>query len=107
MLRSSLWWFYKGMKSCIIVGAFVSTLHPIGMSTFEKFAPHELKALREELMESTLDSFHVAELLSGFLTQHGYGVSHYEARTAASEVEIVGCTLPRLQEELEKLAFVM
>jgi hypothetical protein len=95
------------MKPPVIDGAFVSSAHPKAMSNFEKFAPHELKALREELMESTLDSFHVAELLSGFLTQHGYGVSHYEARTAASEVEIVGCTLPRLQEELEKLAFVM
>ena len=77
------------------------------MCNFEKFPSHELKALREELMQSTLDSFHVAELLSGFLAQHGYGVSHHEARTTASEVEIVGCTLPRLQEELEKLALVM
>lgn len=77
------------------------------MATFEQFPPHELKTLREELMQSGLDSYQVAELLAGFLTQHGYGVSSDHARAAAATQEIVGCTLPRLQEELEKLAFVM
>lgn len=77
------------------------------MSDFEKFPAHELKALREELMQSGLDSFQVAELLSAFLTQHGYGVSSDEARTTASQIELSVCTLPRLQEELEKLALVM
>ena len=58
-------------------------------------------------MQSGLDSFQAAELISGFLVQHGYGVSSAAARTTVSSIEIVGCTLPRLQEELEKIAMVM
>lgn len=77
------------------------------MNGFEKFAPHELKTLHDELRQSGLDSFQVAELLSAFLVQHGYGVSTVQARSAASSMEVVSCTLPRLQEELEKLAQVM
>ncbi len=77
------------------------------MNAFEQFPAHELKNLREELMQSGLDSFQAAELVSGFLAQHGYGVSSDDARTTVSSIEIVGCTLPRLQEELEKIALVM
>ena len=77
------------------------------MTGFEKFPAHELKTLHDELKQSGLDSFQIAELLSGFLVQHGYGVSTAQARTAASSIEVVSCTLPRLQEELEKLALVM
>ena len=77
------------------------------MNAFEQFPAHELKNLREELMQSGLDSFQAAELISGFLAQHGYGVSSVDARTTVSSIEIVGCTLPRLQEELEKIAMVM
>ena len=77
------------------------------MSDFEKFPKDQLQTLRTELLQSGLDSFQAAELLAGFLKQHGYGVSSAEARTAAVRIEGIGCTLPRLQEELEKLAFVM
>ncbi len=77
------------------------------MTGFEKFPPHELKTLHDELKQSGLDSFQIAELLAGFLMQHGYGVSTAQARTAATSIEVVSCTLPRLQEELEKLALVM
>ena len=77
------------------------------MNGFEKFPPHELKTLHDELKQSGLDSFQIAELLSGFLVQHGYGVSTAQARTTATSIEVVSCTLPRLQEELEKLARVM
>lgn len=77
------------------------------MSAFEKFKSEDLYTLRAELLQSGLDSFQVAELLAGFLAQHGYGVSNDEARHAAARIESVGCSLPCLQEELEKLAFVM
>lgn len=79
----------------------------VQMSHFEKFPAHELNMLREELMQSGLDTFQAADLISGFLAQHGYGVSASEARIATTNSEIVRCTLPRLQEELEKLAQVM
>lgn len=77
------------------------------MSDFERFKSDELNHLRVELQRSGLDSFQVAELLAAFLAQRGYGVSTDDARTAAAHIEASGCTLPCLQEELEKLAFVM
>jgi hypothetical protein len=77
------------------------------MDGFEKFPPHELKALHDELKQSGLDSFQIGELLAAFLVQHGYGVSAAQARSAAGTFELITCTLPRLQEELEKLALVM
>jgi hypothetical protein len=76
------------------------------MTGFEKFPPDQLQTLRDELMQSGLDSFQAAELLSAFLKQHGYGVSHDEARTAASRIEQVNYSLPKLQEELERIAFI-
>jgi hypothetical protein len=77
------------------------------MTAFEKFKFDELHTLRGDLLQSGLDSFQVAELLAGFLSQHGYGVSNVDARHAAARIESVGCSLPCLQEELEKLAYVM
>jgi DNA repair protein RadC len=77
------------------------------MSPFEKFPHDELKTLRDELRQSGMDSFQSAELLAAFLTQHGYGVSNLEARVAAARIERVGFALPHMQEELEKIAWVM
>ncbi len=77
------------------------------MSAFEQFPQDELKTLRDELRQTGMDSFQSAELLAAFLTQHGYGVSNHEARVAAVRIEQVGFALPRMQEELEKLAWVM
>jgi len=77
------------------------------MKDFEKFKADELTHLRAELQRSGLDSFQVAELLSAFLSERGYGVSSDDARSAAAHIEASGCALPCLQEELEKLAFVM
>jgi len=73
----------------------------------EKFAAHDLSSLREELMQSGLDSWQAAELIGAFLNGRGYGVSNHAARSAASRIESVGCSLKSMQEELEKLAFVM
>lgn len=77
------------------------------MNDFEKFPDEELGILRTELKHAGLDTFQVAELLAGFLSQRGYGVSNENARAAVAHIEAGGCTLPCLQEELEKLAFVM
>ena len=77
------------------------------MSEFEKFPVAELNALREELRQSGLDSFQAAELLLAFLGARGYGVSSQEARDAATRIETLGCSLPMLQQELERLAWVM
>jgi hypothetical protein len=78
--------------------------HPI---KYEKFPLADLSGLREELMQSGLDSWQAADLISSFLAGRGYGVSSHEARSAASRIESVGCSIQCMQEEFEKLALVM
>ena len=48
----------------------------------EKFSARELLNLRNELLQSGIDSWQAAEVLSGFLTGRGYGVSAPAARNA-------------------------
>ena len=77
-------------------------------SKIEKFSTTELVNLRNELMQSGIDSWQAAEVLHGFLTGRGYGVSAQNARDAIGRlVEPAGCSLDCMQEELERLAFVM
>lgn len=76
-------------------------------SAMDKFNTADLSSLREELLQSGLDSWQAAELISCFLSARGYGVSHHAARGAVSRIESVGCSLKCMQEELEKLALVM
>ena len=85
----------------------MGTILPVERGTIEKFDAADLSSLREELMQSGLDSWQAAELISAFLSGRGYGVSNHAARGAASRIESVGCSLERMQEELEKLALVM
>jgi hypothetical protein len=73
----------------------------------EKFSARELLNLRNELLQSGIDSWQAAEVLSGFLTGRGYGVSAEHARNAIARLEEMGCKLDCMQEELENLAFVM
>jgi hypothetical protein len=74
---------------------------------FEKFPVADLSGLREELMQSGLDSWQAADLISSFLSGRGYGVCNLAARSAASRIESVGCSIQCMQEEFEKLALVM
>jgi len=76
-------------------------------SGVEKFTATDLCSLREELAQSGLDHWQAAELIGAFLNSRGYGVSSNAARGAAVRIESVGCSLKAMQEELEKLAFVM
>ena len=73
----------------------------------EKFSARELLNLRNELLQSGIDSWQAAEVLSGFLTGRGYGVSAEHARNAITRLEGMGCNLDCMQAELENLAFVM
>jgi len=77
------------------------------MTQVEKFSSTDLSALRSDLLQSGLDSWQAADLLSNFLAGRGYGVSNHDARNAASRLESVGCSLVCMQQELEKLALVM
>jgi hypothetical protein len=63
--------------------------------------------LRCELLQSGVDSFQAAEIVSNFLIGRGYGVSPHEARTAASRIEVPGCTAEHIQAELERVALAM
>jgi hypothetical protein len=76
-------------------------------SKYEKFPAADLSVLREDLMQSGLDSWQVADLISSFLAGRGYGVSTASARNAASRIGMHGCSLQHMQEEIEKLALVM
>ena len=73
----------------------------------EKFSARELLNLRNELLQSGIDSWQAAEVLSGFLTGRGYGVSAEHARSAIMRLEGMGCNLDCMQQELEHLGFVM
>ena len=73
----------------------------------EQFTPTDLMTLRNELLQSGVDSFQAAEIVANFLSGRGYGVSNHAARKAASRLELRGCSLQCIQEELEKLAYVM
>ena len=77
------------------------------MSQIEQFSSDELTMLRQELRESGLDSFQCGAVLTSFLSNKGYGVSADQARVAITCIGLAEFTLPRLQQELEKLAFVM
>jgi hypothetical protein len=73
----------------------------------EKFSPTDLMSLRDELMQSGVDSFQAADIVSNFLTGRGYGCSTHEARSVASKIEMPGFTAERIQAELERVARVM
>ncbi len=73
----------------------------------EKFNEADLTGLREELLKSGLDSWQAADVISSFLSGKGYGVSTQAARKMAGQLELRGCSLKCIQEELEKLALVM
>jgi len=74
----------------------------------ERFTVTELAALRNDLLQSgIIDSREAAEVLQMFLMGRGYGVSPQAAMDAAGRVEMSGCAIPVLQQELENLALVM
>jgi hypothetical protein len=70
----------------------------------EKFTSTDLAALRSDLLQSGVDSFQAAELVTSFLSGRGYGISTDEARGVASKIEGVGCTVESIQEALERVA---
>lgn len=73
----------------------------------ERFTPTDLMTLRNDLLNSGADSFQAAEIVTNFLSGRGYGVSSHEARSAASRIEVPGCTAEHIQAELERVARVM
>lgn len=73
----------------------------------ERFTPTDLLTLRNELLQSGVDSFQAADIVRNFLSGRGYGVSKHEARDAASRIEGPGCTAEHIQAALERVALAM
>lgn len=70
----------------------------------EKFSAVDLSTLRSDLLQPGLDSFQAAEVVANFLSGRGYGISNDEARVVATRIESVGCTVEKIQMELERVA---
>ena len=73
----------------------------------ERFSATQLGNLRTALMDSGIDSWQAADMLSNFLTGRGYGVSPQRARDAIARLEGTDRALDCMQEELERVAVVM
>ena len=76
-------------------------------SKIEQFSATQLGNLRTALMNSAIDSWQAADVLSAFLTGRGYGISPQGARDAIARLEGTNRALDSMQEELERVAVVM
>lgn len=72
-----------------------------------KFTAEDVSALRTELLQSGLDSWQAAELISCFLSARGYGVSSEGARGVMKRLDVSHCNLECMHAELEQIALVM
>ena len=73
----------------------------------EKFPAAELAGLRTELLQSGVDSWQAAQMVTSFLAGRGYGVSADAAREAIVRLEGNACSIECMQRELERMAYVM
>lgn len=58
-----------------------------------KFSAEDVATLRVELLQSGLDSWQAAELVSSFLSLRGYGVSSEGARSVVTRIDSFHCNL--------------
>jgi hypothetical protein len=72
----------------------------------EKFPVAELAGLRTELLQSGVDSWQAAELVTTFLSGRGYGADPEVVRELVQRLE-GGCSLECMQLELARAAYVM
>jgi len=73
----------------------------------EKFPVSELAGLRTELLQSGRDSWQAAELVTTFLSGRGYGADPAMVREAVMRLEAGACNVECMQQELERVAWVM
>lgn len=79
----------------------------MGSDRIEKFPAAELAGLRTELLQSNVDSWQAAELVTTFLAGRGYGVNSTMVREAVLRLEGNMCSIECMQQELERVAYVM
>ncbi len=72
-----------------------------------KFTAEDVAALRSELLQSGLDSWQAAELVSSFLAARGYGVSSEAARGVVTHMDSFHSNLAGMHAALEQVALVM
>jgi hypothetical protein len=72
-----------------------------------KFSGEDVAELRADLVQSGLDSWQTAELISKFLCARGYGASACDVRDTLSRIAASHCSLENIHQELEQLALVM
>jgi hypothetical protein len=73
----------------------------------EKFRSEDLRTLCMELDKDSIDSWQAADIVSEFLTGRGYGACAHQIRDAMLRIAGGPRNFLRMQEELEKVAFVM
>lgn len=76
-------------------------------SRIEKFPVADLAGLRTELLQSGVDSWQAAELVTNFLSGRGYGVDPTIVREAVLRLEANACSVECMQQEFERVAYVM
>lgn len=73
----------------------------------EKFSIVEITTLRNELLQSGLDSFQAAQTIQMFVASRGYGISADMARDAAAWLDDACHSADPFRKRLEALALVM
>jgi hypothetical protein len=76
-------------------------------SRIEKFPVAELAGLRTGLLQSSVDSWQAAEMVTNFLSGRGYGADPAMVREAVLRLETTACSVECMQQELERVAYVM
>jgi hypothetical protein len=76
-------------------------------ASVEKFPMSELEKLRGELMQSGIDSWQAAEVVSVFLAGRGYGVDNATIRDAVTRIDAFNGSTDAMQAVLETVAYVM
>lgn len=77
------------------------------ISRIEKFPVAELAGLRTELLQSGMDSWQAAQVVTTYLSGRGYGADPAMVREAVLRLEANSCNFECLQRELESVAWVM
>jgi hypothetical protein len=76
-------------------------------ATDGKFNEEDVASLREELLQSGLDTWQAAELISSFLNARGYGIATGDAHSVATVIDGSHESLQSMHRELERIALVM
>jgi len=79
----------------------------VNKSRVEKFSMSELSKLRNELLESPIDTWQAAAVVSAFLVGRGYGADTRTIRDAVIRLDAFGGSMDAMQEVLEAVAYVM